>query len=221
MYQMTPQDMETVIQTAVYEARSVARKCGLDDGHYEDMIQEALERVVRYAPRFNPERGLKFKTYAHVHVRGAIADHKRNMDLMSRGARAQIRENGFAEIGGEILLDAKQVTIDKAYHVATHMIDSIVPHLKFEILDDKEIVTIVLFLDGYAQREIGDAIAVTESRANQIIKKACDKLKRAAEGKRVEIQGRDRSARAVKESERFVQESVRQACRKYGSNYYR
>jgi RNA polymerase sigma factor (sigma-70 family) len=215
MYQMTDDDLQIAIKAAVSVARSSARKAGLDDGHFEDMIQEALERIVRYAPRFNPDRGFKFVTYANVHATGAIRDYMRSRDTVSRLARSQIKVNGFAKINGKTVLDFTTVEIEKAYRVSTQMIDSIVPDLKLQYLDDKELVAVTLFLDGFLLSEIGDSLSVSESRINQIIVKACDKLRRAAEGKYV------REPNRTKESQRFVQESVRYTRRKYGSDYYK
>lgn len=211
MYQMTPEDLKLAIDISVWNSRSYAKKAGLDDGHYEDMIQEALERVIKYSPRFNPHRGIKFKTYAETCIRGAILDYLRANDPLSRRARTQIKSQGWTKVYGDVVTGWKPVEMEKAFAVSYQMTDSLVPDLKFEVLEDRELVVMSLFLDGFLQAEIGDTLGVTESRANQLIKKACEKLRRAAEGKYV------KQPKRTAKGKRFVQESIRKASRKYGS----
>ena len=50
--------------------------------------------------KFDPSRGVQFKTYAELRVRGAILDSLRNLDWASRSARQRAREveAAYAEI---------------------------------------------------------------------------------------------------------------------------
>ncbi len=53
----------------------------------EDMISAAMVGLIDAANKFDPSKGVKFKTFAEYRVRGAIFDEMRKLDWFSRSMR--------------------------------------------------------------------------------------------------------------------------------------
>jgi RNA polymerase sigma factor for flagellar operon FliA len=60
-----------------------------------DLEGAALYGLVKAVDLFEPERGIQFNTFAIAKMRGAILEHMRIMDWVTRSARAKIHE-GYA-----------------------------------------------------------------------------------------------------------------------------
>ncbi|WP_242613571.1 FliA/WhiG family RNA polymerase sigma factor [Herbihabitans rhizosphaerae] len=57
-----------------------------------DLVQSGIFGLVDAIERFEPERGLKFETYAMQRIRGAILDDLRSQDWVPRSVRGRARE---------------------------------------------------------------------------------------------------------------------------------
>ncbi len=57
-----------------------------------DLIQSGIFGLVDAIEKFEPERGLKFETYAMQRIRGAILDDLRAQDWVPRSVRGRARE---------------------------------------------------------------------------------------------------------------------------------
>ena len=57
----------------------------------EDLLGFGIIGLIAAADSFEPERGLKFSTYAFPRIRGAILDELRRMDFLPRGRREKVR----------------------------------------------------------------------------------------------------------------------------------
>lgn len=57
-----------------------------------DLVQSGIFGLVDAIDRFEPERGLKFETYAMQRIRGAIFDDLRAQDWVPRSVRSRARE---------------------------------------------------------------------------------------------------------------------------------
>ena len=57
----------------------------------EDLFGFGMLGLIAAADSFEPERGLKFSTYAFPRIRGAILDELRRMDFLPRGRREKVR----------------------------------------------------------------------------------------------------------------------------------
>jgi RNA polymerase sigma factor for flagellar operon FliA len=57
-----------------------------------DLVQSGVFGLVDAIERFEPERGLKFETYAMQRIRGAILDDLRSQDWVPRSVRSRARE---------------------------------------------------------------------------------------------------------------------------------
>jgi len=71
--------VELVVQRMVPQVPSFMTK--------EDMISAAMVGLIDAANKFDPGKGVKFKTFAEHRVRGAILDEMRKLDWFSRSMR--------------------------------------------------------------------------------------------------------------------------------------
>lgn len=71
--------VELVVQRMVPQVPSFMTK--------EDMISAAMVGLIDAANKFDPDKGVKFKTFAEYRVRGAILDEMRKLDWFSRSMR--------------------------------------------------------------------------------------------------------------------------------------
>jgi RNA polymerase sigma factor for flagellar operon FliA len=157
--------------------------------------------------RFEPERGLKFTTFANTCVRGAIRDYMRDMDPNSRQVRRADRVKGQAEerayartgrrmTGEEMLAAVGERVMGEAPVVGTATLSAIGARLddrrSWEAPDpdadpvreaqrrclreylsrgldrrDRLLLTL-LYFEGMNQREVGDALGVSQSRVSQM-----------------------------------------------------
>ena len=58
----------------------------------EDLLGYGLIGLIEAVDRFDPERGVKFETFAACRIRGQIIDTLRSLDLLPRSARHHARE---------------------------------------------------------------------------------------------------------------------------------
>jgi len=82
-----------------------------------DLISYGVFGLIDAIEKFDPERGIKFETYAIARIKGAIIDELRAMDWVPRSVRARAREFEACYIRLENLL--KRVPSDA--EIATEM----------------------------------------------------------------------------------------------------
>jgi len=59
---------------------------------YEDLIGQAVIGLIEAIDSYDPERGVKFETYAYHRIRGSVIDMLREMDWLPRSLRRKERE---------------------------------------------------------------------------------------------------------------------------------
>ncbi len=57
----------------------------------QDLMSSAMIGLINAADRFDPSRGVLFKTFAEQHVRGTILDELRSYDVLSRSTREKCK----------------------------------------------------------------------------------------------------------------------------------
>ena len=69
-----------------------------------DLVQSGIFGLVDAIEKFEPERGLKFETYAMQRIRGAILDDLRSQDWVPRSVRGRAREveRALERLGGRL-----------------------------------------------------------------------------------------------------------------------
>lgn len=63
----------------------------------EDLLHDGVVGLMDALHRFDPSKGIQFKTFVSNRIRGAILDALRSKDFASRGARRRLRELNKAE----------------------------------------------------------------------------------------------------------------------------
>ena len=64
----------------------------------DDLVGAAYIGLVKAADRFDSNREVIFRTFAEDHIRGAVLDELRSMDILSRGLRARAKFGQVAEL---------------------------------------------------------------------------------------------------------------------------
>jgi RNA polymerase sigma factor for flagellar operon FliA len=112
----------------------VASKVGSDlpsSVDYSDLIQSGVFGLMDAVDKFEPERGLKFETYAVTRIRGAIIDELRSLDWVPRSVRKKARDLAAAAEeciqrlnrapSIEELSDALDVTTDELHRTRSQL----------------------------------------------------------------------------------------------------
>jgi len=73
----------------------------VDEG---DLVSYGLLGLIGAIDRFDPDRDIKFETYAITRIRGAIIDELRSLDWVPRSVRARARqiEHAISELEGKL-----------------------------------------------------------------------------------------------------------------------
>lgn len=81
---------EQIITSYAYLAKYVVDRLSFSvvgAASYDDLIGHAVVGLIEAVEKFEPERGLKFETFAIPRVRGAVIDALRNLDWAPRSVR--------------------------------------------------------------------------------------------------------------------------------------
>jgi RNA polymerase sigma factor FliA len=71
------------------------------DGDAEDLVACAYEGLLEARQRFDPARGVQFKSFAYYRVRGAVLDGVRRMAYLPRRAYARLKAAETLDLEGE------------------------------------------------------------------------------------------------------------------------
>ena len=69
-----------------------------------DLVSAGVFGLIDAVERFDPERGVKFETFAVPRIRGAVFDGLRSLDWVPRSVRSRAREveNAFQDLEGKL-----------------------------------------------------------------------------------------------------------------------
>ncbi|MFI5305751.1 MAG: sigma-70 family RNA polymerase sigma factor [Polyangiales bacterium] len=76
------------------------------EGDSEDLVAFAYEGLLEARQRFDPSRGIQFKSFAYYRVRGAVLDGVRRMAYLPRRAYARLKAAEATDLEGEPLGEA-------------------------------------------------------------------------------------------------------------------
>ncbi|PYS30252.1 MAG: FliA/WhiG family RNA polymerase sigma factor [Acidobacteria bacterium] len=81
-----------------------------------DLINAGVLGLLDAVDKFEPERGVKFKTYAEVRIRGAILDSLRNLDWAPRSLRKKSKdlERIYADLSQKLGRPASDEEVSEA-----------------------------------------------------------------------------------------------------------
>jgi RNA polymerase sigma factor for flagellar operon FliA len=89
------QDREALIEDHLPQVRFMAERIAAKLPRWvelDDLIGAGMLGLLDAVDKFDPSRGVKFKTYAELRIRGAILDSLRDVDWAPRSLRRRARE---------------------------------------------------------------------------------------------------------------------------------
>lgn len=92
---LTPQDREALIETHLSQVKLIADRLAAKlppSVDRDDLIGAGVLGLLDAAGKFDPARGVRFKTYAEMRIRGAMLDSLRDLDWAPRTMRQRARE---------------------------------------------------------------------------------------------------------------------------------
>jgi RNA polymerase sigma factor FliA len=104
---MTEAEREALIVDTLPLIKHIAHKVAMrlpSSVEMRDLVNAGVLGLLDAIDKFEPERGVKFKTYAEVRVRGAILDSLRDLDWAPRSLRKKSKdlEKAYAELGQKL-----------------------------------------------------------------------------------------------------------------------
>ena len=77
---------------------------------FEDLTSYGIFGLIDAIDKYNPDKGIKFETYASIRIRGAIIDNIRKLDWVPRSLRAKNKqlEQVYAELTIELGREPKE-----------------------------------------------------------------------------------------------------------------
>lgn len=94
----------------------------------QDLINSGVLGLMDAIEKFDPDKGVKFETYAEYRVKGAILDSLRAMDWVPRSVRkiATILENTYADLEKRLGRPATDEEVAKSMNVGVERLHKIV-----------------------------------------------------------------------------------------------
>lgn len=109
----------------------------------QDLTSSAMIGLINAADRFDPARGVLFKTFAEQHIRGTILDELRSYDVLSRSMRDKYKRLERELHRLENLLGRHPTSEEVAGALAMSLDDY------FELLDDVHVFTFISLDDSW------------------------------------------------------------------------
>jgi len=135
----------------------------------EDLMEVGIIGLIDAIDKYIPEKGVKFKSYAEIRIRGAMLDYLRALDWMPRSVRDKARSisKAFKAVEGRIKRNASEEEVAKELGL------SLGDYHK--LLSESKVVSLISIDEvlrnekGGKQRNLGDVIA-------DITQKSCDEI---------------------------------------------
>jgi RNA polymerase sigma factor (sigma-70 family) len=149
---------------------------------WEDLAQEATLGLTVAARRWDPDRGIKFATYARHVVTGHILDYLRTLDHLTPSHRAKLRSVGGGDhapgrpLSLDVLVDA--LGTDLLVHVDDHsdwedqqVAAAFIAYAKRSPWFTERMSQVVtLHLAGQTMAEVAENLGIAESRVSHLFK---------------------------------------------------
>ena len=121
----------------------------------QDLMSAAVVGLINAADRFDPDRGVMFKTFAEQHVRGTILDELRSYDVLSRTMRDKYKMLTRQLTMLEHSLGRNPTSEEVAESLNMNMNEY------YELLDDVHILSFVSLDDSWDDNE-GNTICLAD-----------------------------------------------------------
>lgn len=157
-----------------------------------DLIQSGIFGLVDAIEKFEPERGLKFETYAMQRIRGAILDDLRAQDWVPRSVRGRAREveRALERLGAKLRRTPTDSELADELGLSLHELRDVYAQLQLtsvvaldelaaagrgptplaDILEDQEALDpVALLVDQDNRRQLAQAIAHLAERDRVVV----------------------------------------------------
>lgn len=97
---LSPEEREQLVRDHAGLVKHIAARMAVmlpAQVELDDLIHDGVLGLIDAVNRFDPSRGIQFRTFASNRIRGSILDALRAMDWVSRGGRRRTRELRRAE----------------------------------------------------------------------------------------------------------------------------
>jgi RNA polymerase sigma factor FliA len=146
---MTPVERDNLINETLPLIKHIAHRVATRlpaNIEMRDLINAGVIGLLDAIEKFEPERGVKFKTYAEVRIRGAILDSLRNLDWAPRSLRKKSKdlEKIYADLSQKLGRPATDEEVSEAMGEDIEDFHALVDQLhgltigSFENLSDSE-----------------------------------------------------------------------------------
>ena len=126
----------------------------------QDLTSAAVIGLINAADRFDPARGVLFKTFAEQHVRGAIIDELRSYDILSRSMREK-----YKRLEREVtILEHALCRNPTSEEVAEALSISLDEY--FDLLDDVHVLTFISLDDSWEDDD-GNLLCLSDVLSEQ------------------------------------------------------
>jgi len=138
----------------------------------QDLMSAAVVGLINAADRFDPTRGVLFKTFAEQHVRGTILDELRSHDVLSRSTREKYKRMEREVVSLEHRLGRNPTGEEVANALNISLNDY------YEMLDAIHVFTFISLDDNWEDEEgnslcLADVLSEGEGKSpqHQVMKK--------------------------------------------------
>jgi RNA polymerase sigma factor FliA len=153
---------------------------------YEDLVGFGIFGLIDAIEKFDPEKNVKFKTYAVTRIRGSIYDELRSIDWVPRSIRQKLKEveiaiNAVEARTGKVALDQEiadelHLDIREFYSLMTKISSTSIISLNetWNIGDDNDKISILDTLESH--QSISPDLAAEKEEIKQLIITAINEL---------------------------------------------
>lgn len=151
---------------------------------FDDLVSYGILGLIDAIDKYDPERNIKFKTYAKTRIRGAIFDELRILDWTPRSIRQKARklEKAYAKLEGKLGRDAKDEEVAEYLNIDISELHKLFDETKKSLLlsldeifyDDEEGSSRFDFIED--QKSDNPQLKIEEAEAKQILADAISKL---------------------------------------------
>lgn len=132
----------------------------------QDLVSAAMVGLINAADRYDPEKGVQFKTFAEQHIRGTILDELRSYDVLSRSMRDKYKQLAKELRSLEHQLGRNPTSEEVAEALGLSL------EAYFELLDDVHVFTFISLDDSWEDDEghplcLADVLCENESKSPQ------------------------------------------------------
>ena len=151
----------------------------------DDIINEGVIALMAAIDGFDPEKNVKFETYAGIRIKGAVIDYLRKLDRVPRTLRKLSKQldDNFARLNSELCRTPTDEELAESMNMTTAQLSKLMANTAGMITlpeKEKQVVT-MYYYERLKYSEIAKVMSITQSRVCQIHSKAMLTLKNKLE----------------------------------------